>query len=339
MGERVLSKIQAGIEATKGTAVAADTVLAMVAQQIQPDIKPTYPKENLGVNTDSVRSVIYTKLARYRLTAEHGYYQALPLLFSLGLKGGITPSEQTVDQDDYLWDHTPSFTAPEGNAQQSITLEVGDDVQAFEMEYGMAERIRIRGQIPQDAGDAPVSIETELFARQLTATTFTGSLAIPAMEPMNAKLARFYLDTAWAGVGGTEKTNILRSFDIDILTGVHPKFTGSGSKFFNVAGYGPMLAMASFTFEGNSDADAIWDAFHADPQTFQVARLKIVGSQIGTGATHSLTVDIGGYWEEVIPLGGEDRGNNLHTAVLRSTWNATGSKVFQVAVSTNVAAI
>jgi hypothetical protein len=63
--------------------------------------------------------------------------------------------------------------------------------------------------------------------------------------------------------------------------------------------------------------------------------LKIDGGQIGTGVNHSLTIDIGGRWESVSPLGGEDRNNNLHTATLRGHYDATGAKMLQVAVVTN----
>jgi hypothetical protein len=180
---------------------------------------------------------------------------------------------------------------------------------------------------------SPVNIEADFFARQLTPTTFTSALSLPTAEPMNAKLARFYLDTAWSGVGGTEKTNILRGFDIEILTGLHPKFSGSGIKYFDGYGEGLITFTGQFTFEGNSDADAIFDAHQA--ATFQAIRLQINGSTIGAGTPHSLKLDLGGVWESVSPLGSEDRGDNLHTATLVDQYDATGAKLLQVATVTN----
>jgi hypothetical protein len=51
---------------------------------------------------------------------------------------------------------------------------------------------------------------------------------------------------------------------------------------------------------------------------------------------HSLTLDLGGTWERVVPLSSEDRGNNLHLAVLHGKYDSTGAKLLQCAVSTSV---
>lgn len=338
MGELALSKIQWGLEATRGTPVAADTMLLAAPISIDPDRAPHYPQDVAGLRARTTRSHIYEYLVRNTLSfdADHpAYFQILPILFSLGLKGSVTPSEQTPSQSDYLWTFTPSLTA--SNAPQAGTLEVGDDVQAYEAEYMMFERYRIAGQVNQDGGNAPVTIEADFFARQWTATSFTGALSIPSTEIMNAKLAQFYLNTAWADVGTTEKTGLLREFSIEILTGVHPKFHGSSSKTFSTYGEGFIGFMANFVFEGNSDADAIWDTLNS--QALQVARLKISGSQIGSGENHSLTIDLGGTWQRVVPMSSQDRGNNLHAAILQDKYDATGAKILQVAVSTNVSAI
>ena len=335
MGSRFFSKVQFGKETTRGTAVAAASTTLGKVPAVGSDRKPIFPPEDVGINTPAVRSVIHQYLYSNTLSTEHGYYQQLPVLFGCGLKGNVTPTETTPSQLDYSWAQTPSLVSGVDNAQDAMTIELGDDTQAFETEYAMIERIRISGSVAQGQDASPVSIEADFFGRQLTPTTFTGSISLPSAEPINAKLARFYLDTAWAGVGGTEKTNILRAFDIEIVTGLHPKFSGSGDKYFNAHGQGLISVTANFTLEGTSAADAIFDAQQA--KTFQVVRLKIEGGQIGTGANHSLTLDIGGEWESVSPLSSEDRGDNLHSAVLVGRYDGTGAKMLQVVTVTNVA--
>lgn len=329
-GNRFFSKVQYGKESTRGTAVAATKLLLGKVPAVNTDRKPVIPEEDAGIRARGVRSVIHQYLYNNTLSTEHGYFQQLPVLFGCGLKGGITPTEQTPSQSDYLWTFTPSLTA--ANSPDALTIELGDDTQAFETEYVMFERIRISGQIAQGMDASPVNVEADFFGRQLTPTTFTGAIAIPTAEPMNAKLARLYVDTAWSGIGGTEKTNILRSFDIEIVTGVHPKFNGSANKFFDSFGEGIISATAQFTIEGDSQADSIFDAQQA--KTFQAVRLAVLGSQIGSGVVHSLKIDIGGVWETVSPLGAEDRTDNLHTATLVDHYDATGAKLLQVAVST-----
>lgn len=336
MGNRFFSKVQYGKESPRGTAVAADTLLLGRVPAVNSDRTPIFPREDVGINAAAVRSVIHQYLYSNTLSSEHGYFQLLPALFGCGLKGGVTATETTSSQGDYAWAFTPSLTAAAANSPDSLTIELGDDTQAFEVEYCMFERIRISGQVAQGMDASPVTIEADFFGRQLTPTTFTSAISLPTAEPINAKLARLYLDTSWSGVGGTEKTNILRSFDIEILTGVHPKFAGSGYKYFNTHGEGLIEVTANFTFEGNSDADAIFDLHQAN--TFSVARLKVSGATIGSGVAHSLSIDIGGKWENVSPLSGEDRNDNLHTAVLRGHYDATGAKLLQVNVVTDVSA-
>lgn len=331
MGNRLFSKVQYGKESSRGTAVAATKILLSQVPAVNSDRQPVYPVENVGIRTDSVRAVVHQYLYTNTLSTEHGYFQELPVLFGCGLKGSVTASEQTSGQTDYMWTFTPSLTA--ANSPDALTIELGDDIQAFEAEYCQFERIRFSGQVAQGMDASPVSVEADFYGRQLTPTTFTNSLSYATAEPINAKLARFYLDTAWSGVGVTEKTNILRGFDVEILTGVHPVFTGSGAKYFNTHAEGLIAVTANFTFEGNSDADTIFDAHQA--QTFQVVRLKISGSQIGSGQTHSLTIDVGGTWETVSPLGSEDRTDNLHSATLRGYYDSTGAKLMQAIVVTN----
>jgi hypothetical protein len=199
----------------------------------------------------------------------------------------------------------------------------------------MFERIRISGKVAQAADGAPVSIEAEYFGRQWTPTTFTGSLSLPSVTPMNAKLARLYLDTTWAGLGGTELAGILRSFEVDILTGIHPAFAGSGDKFFTKYLEGVIGAQVTLTFEGTSAADAIFDAWHADTQSTGFLQLKLAGPTIGTGTPHGLLINVAGSWDEVIPLAEEDRGNNLHSAVFSSLYDPTSAKEVGVQLTTN----
>jgi hypothetical protein len=334
MPNRFFSKVQYGKESTHGTSVAATKILLGKVPVVNSDRKPVIPEEDVGIRARGVRALIHQYLYSNTLSTEHGYFQQMPWLFGGGLKGGVTPSEQTPSQGDYLWNQTPSLVSGVSNVLDSFTIELGDDQQAFKSEYVLFERIRISGQVSQGMDASPVNVEADFFGRQLTPGTFTGALSLPAAEPMNAKLARFYLDTAWSGIGGTEKTNILRGFDIEILTGAHPNFSGSGNKYFNAHDQGLIIATANFTFEGNSDADAIFDAQQA--VTFQAVRLQINGSQIGSGLNHRLRIDIGGVWESVAPLGGEDRGDNLHTATLVDYYDSTGAKSLQVETVTNI---
>lgn len=333
MGNKYFSVVQYGGEGTnsKGTAVAATKIWPGQFPKIGSDTKPSFISEQLGVRTDQRRVNVYEKLYTNSLSAEHGTFQQLLFPLSCGLKGSVTASEQSTGQSDFLWDFTPSLTA--ANNPESATIELFDDVQCWEVEYCMFDKISLSGNVSQDGGDANVSLETSWFGRQLTATTKTSSLSLPSGEFMNAKTSRLYIDTAWAGVGVTEQSNLLRGFQVELLTGVHPDFTGSANKYFNAHKEGMFSIMATITLEAGSNANTLLGLQQAG--TFRVMRLSINGSQIGTGATHSCVIDIGGYFEQVGAIDGDDRGDNLATYVLRGAYDTTGAKMFQWKVTTN----
>lgn len=331
MGSKFFSKFQIGKETVRGTAVAANTVLLGQVTGVKPDRKPVYPAEDFGVRADALRAVVHQYLVMDTFSTEHAYFQLLPLVFGCGLKGGVTPTETTPSQNDYAWNQSPSLTA--ANVPDTFTGEKGDDVQAFEFEYSMIERIRLAWNVSQGQEASPVNLDFDYFARQLTPTTFTPAISLPAVEPMNGKLSRLFIDTSWSGIGGTEKANILRGADIEILTGNHPVFSGSALKTFDSYAEGLIMVTVQLVLEGNSLADTIFDAQQA--QTFQAIRLQLNGGQIGTGASHKLNIDVGGTWESVTPLNAEDRSDNLHAAVLRGYYDPTGAKMLQVNTVTN----
>lgn len=331
MGSSFFTQVQYGGEATRGTAVAATKIWPGKAPKVGSDTKPAFVSEQLGVRTDMRRVAIYEKLYTDSLSAEHTTFQQLLFPLSCGLKGSVTASEQTASQTDYLWDFTPSLTA--ANNPEAATIELFDDVQCWEVEYSMFDKISLSGSISQDGGDAPVALDATYFGRQLTSTTKTSSLSLPSGEFMNAKNARLYIDTSWAGVGGTELSNLLRGFQIEILTGVHPDFTGSSAKYFNAHKEGLISAMLTITLEAGSTVNTLLGLQQAG--TFRVARLAVNGSQIGSGGTHNFTFDLGGYFESVMPIDGDDRGDNLASFVLKGAYDTTGAKLLQAKVTTN----
>jgi hypothetical protein len=231
------------------------------------------------------------------------------------LDGTITPTEQTPSQSDYLWSIAPSFTA--ANSPDTLTIETGDDVQAYEIEFCMFDNLKLAGEVNQEGGASPVTGEFGYFGRQVTPTTFTASQALhPSIELMNAKLSRLYMDTTYAGIGTTEQTSLLRAWELEVMVGNHEKFLGSANKYFETFGEGEIGAMLTLTLEGASGADSIYDLYQAG--TERAIRLQVNGSQLGTGLNYRFRWDMYGYFEDVVPLGGESRGNNLHVAIFRA---------------------
>ena len=139
MSSDFFKRIQYGKETTSGDAVAATRMFIGQAPAIKTDRKPVYPKEHFGVRADAMRSIIHQYLYQNTLAVEHGAFQHMPVLFGCGIKGGVTPSPVTGGKTDYLWTQTPSLVA--ANTPDSLTIELGDDVKAWEAEYCHFSRI------------------------------------------------------------------------------------------------------------------------------------------------------------------------------------------------------
>lgn len=324
MGERMLSKYQFGVESSRGTAVASTRVLGAGVKGVPLDRVWDAVRYSKGSRANAQYKRNDNLLVQDSLTFDADnplYFQALPVFHQCSLDGDITPTEQTGSQSDYLWAVAPSLTA--ANAPDTVTLELGDDTQAFEIEYTMFNRLMIAGQIPSDGSAAPVTGEFGYFGRQVTPTTFTAAQTLHSgLELMNASLARFYKDTAWGSLGGTEIA-ALRGFELEILVGNHPKKFGSANKYFTTHGEGMITAMLTVDLEGIAAADTVYDEYQAGSE--RAIRLAITGSQIGSGATYKYQVDIFGYWAEVVPLNEEREGNNVHRALFVSKEDASAN--------------
>lgn len=327
MGSRVFTKAQYGLESTRGTAVAATRVIALAPDDQRPvPMDRTWEPREYGNGRKSAQQahVYGQKLVEDELAISSGYYQILPAIFNCLLDGSITPAEQTPSQSDYKWDVAPSFTA--ANTPKTLTLEVGDDTQAYEMEHLMFKSLKLSAPIPDGQSAAPVAISAPFFARQVTATTFTSSQAVHSgLEYMNAKLTRLYLDTAWAGIGVTEQASTLRGVEVEIMTGNHPKFFGSANRYFDTYGEDKIGALLTFDLEGNSTADAIFDLMQAG--TTRAVRLDFNGSQIGTGVNYLCRFDVFGRFISVEPVSKHVNGNNIHRVVFASEPDSSGNEL------------
>lgn len=345
MGSRFFRKLQFGVEAagSQGTAVAADTMIVNAAiPPVSSDRMVHRPSVGAGVRAEHVVGHEYVASTFWEetLTIEDGYFQILPLLGSLGilgqLTGGSAPSEVNVGEGDYLWDFDPSLSGT--NALDTMTFEMGDDDQAYEVEHVMVNRLRISGTVNQGQEPSISQIEADLFGRQVQPVSFTAGLSIPDVDLINAKQARLYKDSTWADLGTTELSNVLRGYDIEIAELAHAKDLGSANKYFATYGQGIIAARMGLTLERGSVSDAIWDDYRAT--TTRALRLEIdSGVQIGAGANHKLTVDMIGTFDPVTPMSEEDRSNLIDVADFVAEYDSTSSQKVRMQVVTDVAAV
>jgi hypothetical protein len=333
MGERMFKRVQFGKELKTAKGVEVDATSMFLGDAAVPsDRKYIFPAYNLAVAARSAEAHLYQQLVdSFTLNVDDGYYQILPMLLSMAVKGDLSGILKHSGQGDYEWTFTPSMTAT--NAQDSFTVEIGDDVQAYLLNYVMCKKLTIAGTMGQNQA---VKLTAECFAQSCAPTTFTSSLTIPTIEPIVANKAQLYIDTTWSGVGGSVKTGLLRDFSFELITGLHPKFHGSALTF-DVHGESYFEAMLKLTLEGDSDANALYTGMQA--RTPYAIQLKVTGSAIGSGLSHTLKISMWGVFEDLQPMGSEKDGNNLHVGLFHGLYGTVGAQMFTLYVCTNKSAV
>ena len=157
------------------------------------------------------------------------YYQTLPMVFSCSIKGGSHQQNKLPARKIIFYGaHLPVLDGIRFLMTRiRITLERGDDEFMVETEYVQFSKLKISGEISQDGGDSTIKMDVDYYGRQNSVASFTALTAQTDLVPVNAKLCKLFIDPSWAAVGTTEKTNTLRAFDIEIISGLHAKHHGS----------------------------------------------------------------------------------------------------------------
>jgi len=345
MGQRVLRFTQYGLEGdTHGTAVEADTRLAANVVLPESDREVVMPSAGVGQRVTNIIDNAYVRriLAEgitLETPAESGlYYQILPLLFSLGITGNVSPTEQTASEGDYLWEFDANLSSAED--VDSMTLEFGDSTdadQGYEVAYCMASSIEISGNA--DTGE--VTSNVTLFGDEIAVTQMTSGLSYPSITGISGGLARLYVDDTWAGIGSSEISNALLDWTLTIDTGVHPKLRGNANQKIADHGHDETSISLNLGLErGATNLDTEEDYYRSSTVTARFVRLEIdSGIAIGSGNNHKLTVDIAGTWTSWQSLGRDQDGNSIEVAMLSGGYDTTGSAAFGIDVTTDVSAI
>lgn len=207
----------------------------------------------------------------------------------------------TVDVDGiqlstaaYTWTFTPALES--SGAQESYTIEYGDNVQAYEAEYCMASGIEISG-----APDEALKVSVDIFGRQMTAATFTASLDFPTVESALFNKCKLYIDSAWASLGDTQKSATLIDFTLRIDTGLAPLKAADGNLYFSLVGEQARGAELDMTLYWNDSVSTTERGFWA-AQTKRALRLEVEGTTLEHSRTKKVTFDLWGVytdWETI----------------------------------------
>lgn len=316
-GIKGLVKAQFSKETTLGTEVNASTLWRGMAL-LQDESEPVYAEEDVGIIGGVGRTYTPKEDAVIELDETEATFEQLPYLFNMGIRGvaGVQDGAGSGYVYTYPFPTTSIFTP------YTYTWELGDNQQAEIMTAVFAEEITISGASEESwmmSGNLRGWIATD------PTTTFTGSLAIPAVEEIIFGKTKLYIDAIGGTIGSTQKTNTFLSFELTINNIYQAVWTGDGvNKNFTFIKMNsePEITL-EFTLE--HDATSVAERVIRRGRTGRQIRIDGIGSALTTTATHSTKlcrIDLVGTYEEPEEMDEED-GNMILNFKLRNHYHQT----------------
>jgi hypothetical protein len=296
-----LRRIQYGVETTRGTAVSASKRLLGRLS--------TTPRYELYRPDDEERNSLgmYHRLTNVGQHSELEWagsltFEQVIVFLSMGVKAEAisTPAGGTTSRD---WLYEPTLTA--ANSQKAFTFQYGDDVQAYQYVFTMAEELEFTY-----AMNAVMTGRARMFARKYTQTTFTASPTLATVEDVVTNNTKLYVDTTWANLGTTEKNAVLVNATLRLPTGLTRTKYADGSLNFSSFGEAKRSMEVEMTLKHSAvGRDDFLEKF--DDQSLNFIRLETSGSTIEGALTKLFRVDMAVRWHEAGALFEDMNGENI----------------------------
>lgn len=328
------NKLQLGIESAKGTLVAATRVIQCDgAHREQAERYRSARPQGVRATAGGAGSTLMHAtdlLVETEATAEEILW---PLL--TGVKGAVTP---TGAGNAKTWVFTPEVTTAIPTLD-SATAEyaMADGVTNHyyrESGYAMTRSFKLGWAFNQIA-----TLGWSMFARRAQTGTPTGSLVVySSREPLVSNLLALYLDTSWAGLGGTQVVTIVRSAEFECITGIEADHTLDARSDLDLtihkaSSIGAKLAVV---LEFNATAATLFANYRANDVVY--IRLKNTGSAIAGGGNKTIQID-GAYRFVEDPTFAADGDQMLMSASLEAVYDATGTKILEFTAINALAAV
>lgn len=331
-GLKSLRKLQLGQESVAGTAVAA-TGLWRGMGTIEDTRETVFPEEDVGFASGVDRSYVPKLEGLLEMDAVESTYEQLPYVLTAGVEDLTTGVADGAGSDlIYQYD----FSTSSQNSIQTFTIEGGDDQGAEEFNYCFVQSFTLSGE-----SFAAWMINSSWIGREVTPSTFTGSIAIPSVEEMLFAKTKLYIDAIGGTIGSTQISNTLLAAELAVDTGYRPIPVGDGNLFYSSHALksAPDITL-SITFE--HDASAITEKVNWRAETPQLFQLKTEGSAVTTAGTDysvkTMLINVAGRWESFEKIGDQD-GNDIITGVVRVKYNSTAAFFAQITVVNELASL
>ena len=330
-GVEVFSRLALGKETVKGTPVAPTRRFygALAGNFEIGDVLAFHEAENRGIRTRPSRApTLLREAPTFRLTDTDGIgFDDLVALFSMGLRGGQTGAGGAADK---TWTFTAQNTG--ANSPESFSLDAGDDVQNWRLQYVMPTRWKLSSEL-----GGLTRLEADLFAQRAIKTAAAAPAEVAPVK-LPADLWTLKHAASFAGLpGASVQANYLRGWSLEWQTGIRPRFYFDGNYYMGQHVETDLAGVLTLETESTALAvSEIIDKWRA--QTLDFARLKITGPALG-GTNYSLQLDVPFYWDEPHPIAAVDDGVNLYRTNAKVAYDTTATKSLEVTLVCSLAAI
>lgn len=300
-GTQVFTYVNYGKETTRGTPVAPTRQLYGEGTGFLTPIlgQNFHESENTGRRYRTRRVTRMTEDVDVSLSTPAGVsYDDLVLPFSQ-IKGGATGTGAGADK---TWTFTPSATA--ANNPEAYTLDIGDDIQNFRVDYFMLRDFKLSAGV----GDV-TQLEMNGFGQQI-AKVAKATPAINSSIKIPSDLWTIKFAANIAGLtGASVVTNFLIGFDLEVRTGLLWRHYLDGNLFGAQHVETDISATLNLKVEATAQAvTQFYDKAVADTMDF--IRLKATGPVLG-GTFYSAQIDMPVLYEEPEIIAEEDNGVNI----------------------------
>ena len=331
-GIKPLRYIQLGLETTKGTAVAA-TARWRGKGTIEDLRETVFVEEDIASLSGEDRTFQPFHFGGLAFDEVEATFEQLPYILAAGVKDVVTGAADGIGSGK-IYQYTFPVTTP--NSIKTYTIEGGDDQEGEEIEYGYVERFRVSGRAKE-----AVMMSADWKGRQVVVAAKTAALALPAVEEILFQKGKVYIDAVSGTIGTTQKSNTLLGFELEVVTGWVPRFSGDGNLFFTRHAFAMLPEVTlrvTFEHDGISAAEKVnWRA-----ETPILLRVQIEGPTLATAGTTytfmTLNIDLAGKWESFDKID-EDDGNDIVVGNFRAKNDPTASFFAELLVVNELASL
>jgi len=339
-GHKAFRRIQiSNVEGTPGTAEAATEVLVGTITQLFNDKVWHKPEQDRGVLALNYETPFQVS-QRIELELEGELYDRLMVFIAANsIRGNQTPTQPDAmnEPNHYRWVYEPALTAPntpdQTNGIDTFTVEYGDNVQAYEVPFAYTVKVEISGAVNE-----AIMVTWTIQGRGVTETTFTAALTAPDTCYFPFNLAKFYIDTSYAGLGGTQKSGMLSGFTWTFETMFMGLFAADGNYYFSALKEDRKKVDLELTYyrDGTNEA-AEFDKFLA--QTTAYIRIELIGEagEMDSGQANPPYIWLdGAYKYTEYPALDDEDGTSVVGVSAETFYDTTASKMMTVTIGTTM---